>query len=264
MIRIKRHILFLGICSGCLFGSCVQHRDLISFQESQLPLGAPTDITNFSEVHIQPNDVLRITVHSFNEMAAQPFNLDISSLMQSGAAASNPSVLLLTGYMVDSLGMINFPVLGQVKLGGLTLHTATDTLQAKLLPYLRDAVVNMRFLNYRYTILGEVNTPGTYTTMNKRLTLLEAIGTAGDLTNYANRENILVIREQDGKREFARLNLKRDEVFVSSFFYLQQNDIIYVEPTKAKVAVIQDPVLRYITFGSAGLSLITLIISLVK
>lgn len=249
--------LFFSIA---IFGaSCVEHQELVNFQDRKLPLESPADIANLNEARIQPDDILRITVHSFNPAAAQAFNLTVGESGQSGA---NQNMLMLSGYLVDSIGNINFPVIGAVKIGGMTTHEATDSLQKKLLPYISDAVVNIRYLNFRFTILGEVNIPGTYTTMNKRITILEALGMAGDLSIYANRENILLVREKDGKRELARLNLKSDDVFLSAYYYLQQNDVIYVEPIPARVATVQDPVFRYITLGSAGLSLITLIISI--
>jgi polysaccharide export outer membrane protein len=122
----------------------------------------------------------------------------------------------------------------------------------------------MRFLNLKITILGEVNNPGTIRLSNKRVTLLEAIGMAGDLSIYANRNNVLVIREENGKRTTARLDLQTAEIFTSPYFYLQQNDVVYIEPTKARIATVADPVQRFISYGSGVLSIVTLIIALTR
>lgn len=258
---IYNNIIMVGLLIMTL-SSCVTHQELVNFQQNPPALNAPVDIANLQEARIQSDDILRITVHSFSELAAQPFNM--AEVQQQGTNSNNINLLQLSGYLVDSLGYINFPVVGEVKVGGLSLRAATDTLESRVRPLLSDAVVNVRYLNFRYTVMGEVNVPGTYNTMNKRLTVLEAIGTAGDLTLYSNRTNVLLIREVDGKREFARLNLQSSEIFTSPYFFIRQNDIIYVEPIKARVATVQDPVNRYIGFASGGLSLIAIIISLLR
>ncbi len=252
---------YLYLFIPLLLGSCVSHQELMNFQNGELP-AAPVEITNLPASTIQADDILRISVHSFNPLAAQPFNIENTQGQASNAAANNPEILLLNGYLVDADGMINFPVLGKIQVGGLSIEAATDTIRQRLTPYLSDAVVNARFLNFRYTVLGEVNQPGTYNTYNKRMTLLEAIGRAGDLTLYANRNKVLLIRERNGQREFARLDLQSNEIFASAYFYIQQNDVIYIEPNDSRVATVQDPVFRWVSLGSAGLSLITLIVTL--
>jgi polysaccharide export outer membrane protein len=130
--------------------------------------------------------------------------------------------------------------------------------------YLQDPVVNMRFLNFKVTVLGEVNRPGTLRLTNKRVTILEAIGMANDLTPYANRTNVLVIRENEGRREYARLNLQDDNIFTSKYFYLMQNDVIYVEPLPARTATTADLFQRIISYTSGALSLVTLILTLTR
>lgn len=251
-----------------LFSGCVRHKELVNFNEAEISgtqvISADWDLT------IQPEDLLRITVHSFDPIAAQPFNLENiqqpnNQLMQQQASnGSGNQMELFTGYFVDLDGMIDFPVIGRVGVGGLTMDQAKDTLYTLIKPYLKDATINIRVLNFKVTVLGEVNSPGTLRLTNKRLTLLEALGMAGDLSPYANRERILVIREKGEQREMAYINLRSSEIFTSPFFYLQQNDVIYVEPGKSKVAVVQDPVFRWIGIGSAGISLIALIASIAK
>lgn len=248
--------------------SCVQHKKLINFNQANLPENAPEAIENAINLTIQPEDLLRIEVSSIDEVAAAPFNLDggnvrggnQQNMMGQGGGGNN--LELFMGYFVDQDGMIDFPVLGPLEVKGLTLEEAKAKIYEHLEPYLKDPVVNMRFLNFKVTVLGEVNVPGTLRLTNKRVTLLEAIGMAGDLTDYANRNNILLIREEEGKRIFERFDLQKDEIFTSPYFYLKQNDVIYVEPMQVKIATIADPAQRIIGYSSAGLSLIALIITL--
>ena len=169
---------------------------------------------------------------------------------------------LFTGYFVDEDGYIDFPVIGPVKVESLTISEAKSKLLGLIKPYLADAVINMRLLNFKITILGEVIQPGTVRLTNKRVTLLEAIGMAGDFSPYANRTNVLLIREQFGKREYIRFNLQSKEIFTSPYFYLQQNDVVYIEPIRARVATVSDPAQRAISYGSAALSFVTLMIAL--
>lgn len=250
--------------------SCVSHSELINFNEAQLPYDSPENILNAMELKIQPEDLLRITVHSFDPLAAAPFNLEGTGqggvqmpVQQLGIGQGNQMELFM-GYFVDQEGYIDFPVLGRLKVAGLTLEEAKFQIYELLQPYLRDAVVNARFLNFKITVLGEVNAPGTVRLTNKRVTLLEALGMAGDLSDYANRTNVLVIREKEGSRQYARINLQSADIFTSPYFYMQQNDVIYVEPIRARVATIADPAQRIISYASAGLSIITLIIALTR
>lgn len=250
--------------------SCVSHQELINFNEANLPENQPEAIVNAMNLTIQPEDLLRITVHSFDPLAAAPFNLEPQgqqNLQQIGnqvGQGGNYTLELFMGYLVDQEGYIDFPVLGRIPVEGLTIEEAKMKIYELLQPYLKDPVVNMRYLNLKITILGEVQGPGVQRLSNKRVTLLEAIGMAGDLTDYANRNNILIIREEEGRRTYTRLDLQSAEVFTSPYFYLQQNDVIYVEPIQARVATVADPAQRIISYASAGLSIITLIIALTR
>ena len=169
---------------------------------------------------------------------------------------------MFNGYFVDQDGNIDFPLAGKIKLEGLTLIEAQTSILNAVKPYITDAVVNIRFLNLKVTVLGEVNRPGTIRLSNKRVTILEALGLAGDLTLYANRTNLLLMREKDGIRTYNRLDLQSKDIFTSEFFYLQQNDVIYVEPVRARIATVADPVTRIVSYVTAGLSIVTLIVAL--
>jgi polysaccharide export outer membrane protein len=155
-------------------------------------------------------------------------------------------------------------MIGELPVAGLTIEAARDTIKNRLRAYLNDPIVNIRFLNFRYTILGEVKSPNTFTAPSDRITILEAIGAAGDLTQYANRTNILVVREQNGQREFGRVNLHDRRIFMSPYFYLRQNDVIYVEPIPERVGTVSDRFVRVLPYISAGFTVINLIVILTQ
>lgn len=263
---MKKSVLYFFLFFLLFGNSCVTHESLISFQEG-VPTTALEEILNQADLRIQPNDLLRIQVHSINEKAAAPFNIEKTGqgggqmmMGQQGGAGMERFM----GYYVDRDGTIDFPVVGRIDLRGLTIPEAKIKVETLVKPYLTDAVINMRFLNFKVTLLGEVNAPGVLQLSNQRVTLLEALGQAGDLTNYARRDNILIMREIDGQRTYQRLNLQDYNLFQSPYFYLQQNDVIYVEPRQEKVVTIADPIQRIIGYGSSALSLIALIIALTK
>lgn len=243
--------------------SCVSHESLVNFNQEDPAAASPEDILNAINLRIQPEDLLRIQVYSFDPLAAEPFNIESESVaqlrMQGGA-----QIELFMGYFVDQDGYIDFPVLGRLSVVGKTLEEAKADILLRLSEYLTDPVVNIRYLNFKVTVLGEVTVPGTIRLNNKRVTILEAIGMAGDLTDYANRTNILVIREMEGVRTYERLSLQDNAIFASPYFYLQQNDVIYVEPIKARIATVADPAQRIIQYSTAALSLTSLIIALTR
>ena len=247
--------------------ACVSHEELISFKPLDPVSLSPQQIENSTNLTVQPEDLLRITVSSLNPEAAVPFNQsqeDSQQRNQNGlGGGSSLQLELTTGYFVDDSGYIDFPVLGSLDVAGLTLSEIKEMIAGRLDDgYLKDAVVNVRFLNFKVTMLGEVNTPGLLRLSNKRVTLLEALGMAGDLTDYANRTNVLIMREDNGERTFARLNLQSEDIFSSPYFYLEQNDVIYVEPIEARVATVADPLQRIIGYASAALSLVSIVIAL--
>jgi polysaccharide export outer membrane protein len=138
-------------------------------------------------------------------------------------------------YLIDHTGFIEFPLLGNIKLAGLTRTAATSLLKDKISEYVKDPIVNLELKNFRVTVLGEVTRPGVYQVNNERITLLEALGLAGDMTIFGERKNVLVVREKDGKKSYTRIDLTSDEIFKSPVYYLSQNDVVYIEPNKTKV-----------------------------
>ncbi len=166
--------------------------------------------------------------------AVKPFNLPVllNNNVMNGYTNGNANP---QGYLIDAEGNIDFPVLGKIKIAGLNRNEATELLKEKLKPYLKEVSILIRILNFKVTVLGEVRNPGSFNIPNERITLLEAIGIAGDLNITAVRKNVLVIRDENGKKTEYRVDLTKKGVFVSPVYYLNQNDVVYVQPNRAKI-----------------------------
>ena len=170
---------------------------------------------------------------------------------------------LFSGYYVDQTGAIDFPILGRIPVEGKTLEDVKLDIKKRLEIYLKGPVVNVRFLNFKVTMLGSVAQPGVLRVTNQRITLLEAFAQVGGLTDYANRDSILVVREQDGRREYKYINLHSEEVFTSKYYYLEQNDFIYVPPIKARAATVADRGQRVLQYTSAILSVAAIVVAII-
>ncbi len=186
---------------------------------------------------IQRNDILAITVGSLSQESNEIMNFaNVNPLIttnfsgQQGAGQRSQPL----GYLVDSSGHVDVPFVGRLKLVDLTLEEAANAVKAEVAKSLKAPAINVRFLNHKFSVLGEVNRPGTYNLLDDRITLPEALATAGDLTVYGSRKNIMILRENNGIREIVRLNLLTQEVLNSPYYYLQNGDLIYIEPIKAK------------------------------
>ena len=184
------------------------------------------------EAVIKKDDLLGIVVSSPDATATLPFNLPTVAF-QSGSNQLT-SAQSLQGYLVDTNGNIDFPVIGVMHVEGLSRQQLVDTLKTRLNSYLNDPIVTVKYLNYKITVLGEVSKPGSFTIPNEPITILEALGLSGDMTVYGRRHNVLVIREEGGQQKHYRVNMNSKELFTSPVYYLQQNDVVYVEPNKAK------------------------------
>ncbi len=186
------------------------------------------------EPTIEYGDMLNILVSSSNAEANQPFNRGSIQSTNNLTENNNIKSIDADGYLVDNQGDIDFPVLGQVHVGGMTKNDAKSKLTDLLKEYLNDPIITIRYLNYKITVLGEVNNPDTFTIPSERVNIIEALGMAGDMTVYGKRENVLLIKETGDKRKIVRLNLNDSHILDSPYYYLQPNDIVYVEPYKSK------------------------------
>jgi polysaccharide export outer membrane protein len=245
----------------CLLSSCVSTRNLIYLRDLEGQNSYVEEIKNNIELKIQPDDVLSITVSSLNPEANMLFN---SGVMPSAAGSTSSAVVRVPeGYLVDKNGEINFPVLGKIKLLGLTKEQATEKMTAEINKNVKNPIVNVKFLNFRITVIGEVNRPSSFTVPSEKISLLEALGLAGDMTVYGKRENVLIIREQSGKRTVNRVNLSSKSILNSPDFYLQQNDVVYVEPTKLK-AVQGSSGVFYLSLVTTAATIISILTILLK
>lgn len=250
--------LFLGIL---LLSSCgVQYKQVPYFQDLNDSLTEEETILNYSSLKIQKEDILAITVTSLNAEASAIFNFGSTSSIQGNTSGNSSPLNTANGFKVDQDGKIQLPLIGSVLIAGLTTSAARDLVQLKLTPFLKEPVVSLRLVNFKVSILGDVARPGVFPVQNERITLPEALSMAGDLNITAQRDNVLIIREINGKRQYIRLNLQKKEVFNSEYFYLQNNDVLYVQPSNAKYASV-DSSYRNVSIVLSALSVIALIIS---
>lgn len=242
--------------------SCISYESLVSYNEGEvINHNDSHTILNPRKITIQEGDVLEIKVHSRDLLTSAPFNL---IPIGTGAVINNPNLYQLNGYLVSAEGLIDFPILGPLYVKGLSIEEAKMSILKELDEYLVDPVVNIRYINFKVTVSGEVNLPQSFTIYDQRITLPEAITMAGDFTSYANRRSILIVRETNDKRKFARVNMASSKFFDSEFYYLQQNDLIYVEPLEGKQGAVRDNSTKILPFVSAGVSILALIISAAK
>ena len=266
MISKKNIILFLSV-AAVLLSSCAAPKNIAYFQNKTV--NHPEKIDKHAGIVIQPKDMLSIVVSSRNPELVAMFNLPVVSY-QAGSEIVNGGYQKLIGYVVDNQGYIDFPVLGPIKVAGLTRWELSELIKKKLLEngLLTDAVVTVEFMNFKISVLGEVNSPGTYSVEGDKVTILQAISLAKDLTIFGMRDNVSVIREKDGERTIYQVDLTDVDLFNSPAYYLQQNDIVYVEPSevKARQSTTDDKALRmtsiFVSSGSLLVSVAALIINI--
>ena len=234
----NRRDTFLGpfpamVILGMLFFSCATKKDVVYFQNSG-DFETLVDKNSFTP-KFKVDDVLSIYVSTLDNLASAPFNLFRAGSESADGSGSGSARAEQVDYLIDKDGEIDFPVIGKLKIAGLSPEELRVLLREKLSEYLKDPIINIRLRNFTVTILGEVNRPGTYPVNGERITILEALGLASDLTIKGKRENIMVIRDFDGTKVYHRINLKRKEALSSPVFYLTQNDVVYVEPNKSAI-----------------------------
>ena len=220
----------------------------MSYEETPVFPETAQAITNYQPIVIQENDILQITVSSLALEAAAPFN------------SSNES-----GYMVDVSGNITLPTLGDIQVKNLTLEEIKAKLKEALQPYFSETpIVNVRLQNFKVSVNGEVGSPGIFAVANGRITMIEAITRSGDFTPYSRRDSILIIREFNNERSFGYIDFNSAAAFDSPYFYLKQNDVVYVRPNKTKVATVRDPATRILPFISIVTGLTALVLTILR
>ncbi len=255
-----------------LLQSCATKRNLVYFSNLSDSTAYQEAIQNQVQPKIQPGDALAIKVTTLNPQSNILYNSGSVPLMSgtdnSGQSTTLPiggqigSATLADGYIVDNEGNINFPLLGKVALNGLTIDQAQQKMTDLISKTDKGVIVNISIQNYKVTVIGEVTRPGTFTVPNDKVNVLEALGMAGDMTPYAVRDNVLVVREKDGQRTMQRLNLNDKAVFQSPFFYLQQNDVVYVQPeNKLKAAQVDTRYITLIPIITAAISALAIVLT---
>jgi polysaccharide export outer membrane protein len=264
------YVLAFGLMAGML-SSCGSTRPF-TYMQGKFDTAKLSQII-ISDPVIRKGDLLNIIVYSDNPQATAIYNQPlITTASSSGAAAANggsaaPAIGVspaTSGYLVDERGNIAFQGIGFLHIEGLTRMQLIDTLNSRLGAFLKNPFYSIRFLNYRITMLGEVARPGLINIPGDQVNILEAIGLAGDLTFYGRRDNVLIIRENNGKREFARLDLTKPEIMGSPYFYLQQNDMVIVEQDKKKVAANDQVTIRNISIGATLLSTLAILYTIFR
>lgn len=234
MRRLNKRICWLLLLF--LLAGCQSYKKVPYLQDIEV-ISQTEQRDNLYDAKIMPKDLLTIVVSCTSPELAAPFNLTVASPSNLAAASMLATTQpVLQTYLVDNGGRISFPVLGELQLGGLTKRQAEQMIVDKLKPYMKETpIVTVRMVNYKISVIGEVTRPGTFTISNEKVNLLEALAMAGDMTVYGLRDNVKLIREDaTGKQEIITLDLNKSETILSPYYWLRQNDIVYVTPNKAK------------------------------
>lgn len=250
--------MLLASCSSPKNVAYIQNSDSIDYSRSEV----------LYDARIMPKDILTITVNTVNPEASAPFNLFVSSELS--ANRSIGAQRSLQTYLVDNKGCIEFPVIGTIKVGGLTKSACEKLIHDKIQRFMNaeeNPIVTVRMSNYKISVLGEVNRPGMFTVSNEKINIFEALAQAGDLTIYGVRDRVKLIREDEkGHKDVYTLNLNDAEIINSPYYYLQQNDVIYVEPNKvkAKNSAIGQSTTIWISIAGALVSLASLVVNILR
>ena len=238
-----------GFAIAITFASCASTRNVPYFENiSDTTKESTVANASYNDPVIIPDDILSITIVTIDPTTSAPVNQ--AANVPVSASSTSPTTLV-PGLLVDKDGNISLPIIGTVKVAGLTTFQAKALIKQKASQYFKDPDVQLRFTNFKITVLSEVAHPSSFIMPNEKITVLDAIGMAGDLTIYGRRENIMVIRDNNGKRELARLNLNSADLFDSPYFYLKQNDVVYVEPNRSKIVQADASQTRIITIAAS-------------
>ena len=256
---------YLVIFLMFILSSCGSTKNVPYF----LNLGSTLDTvlvntSKFKEPVILTDDLISISLFTIDPNTSLVVN-QVGSQAISSTSGGQSNALIATqansGFLVDKNGEIDLSIVGKVKIAGLTTYEAKELIKRRASLVYKDPNVQVRYANFKVTILGEVTRPAAYTMPNEKISVLDALGLAGDLTIYGKRENVLLIRENNGKKEFARLNLNSTELFKSPYYYLRQNDVLYVEPNKGKAASLNQARTQSIAIIGTALTVLIALIS---
>jgi polysaccharide export outer membrane protein len=221
-----------------LMSSCVTQKKMLMLQDESGSINDSLQVRLQQEYQLQGGDILDIKVSSLDPNSVAVFN---KSIGQAVSTATTPGSLYINGYMIDQFGAINLPLVGDLQVQGLTIDFLNSLLDEKLGEYFKFYTVEAKLVNYRVSVLGEVKNPGTQQVYNSDLNVLQALANTGGISNYGNRRKVKVIRKAFNQNESFVLDLSKEEVIYSEYFYLMPNDVIYVEPLKSKATSLNVP-----------------------
>jgi polysaccharide export outer membrane protein len=261
-INFKSRAFVKVICiSGAFFiSSCISSKNVAYFENlSTAKKSTLESVATFTDPIIQTDDILAVSINTIDPQSAAVVNQAGTTLaIPSSTGAGRDQV---SGYLVDKNGEIELSLIGKVKVAGLTTYEAKELIKTRASRDLKDPNVTVRFANYKISVLGEVNRPTVYTVPNEKVTVLDVLSLAGDLTIFGRRDNVLIIRDVNGKKEFGRVNLNSSDIFTSPYYYLKQNDVVYIEPNKQKVIALNNGTRTTIALIVSALSTAALIYS---
>lgn len=212
--------------------ACVSTEQLTYFPNDEFTTEAPTYIAGKTKEYLlQPRDVISVHIKTLDEETSAYFNIEAGQ----GFQQFNPAGLYLNGYSIDARGMISMPEVGELKVAGLTVSQAQQVIKEGISRFVNNSTILVKLVSFKVTVLGEVNNPGYFYIYNDQATILEVLGLAGDVSDLGNRENITLVRQNNSGKEAILLNLKDPDMLSSNYYFLQPNDVIYVQPLRAKV-----------------------------
>ena len=266
LFKMMKNLIYYLILLLTMF-SCKPKENMVYMEKEKNIAESKINQAVFYGAHIQSGDVLEIKVTAFDENAVRPFNLySMNNSTSTGQLNGQTAQLAPQGYLVDNEGFIYFPVLGKLYIKGMTLAQLRADLEKRLLTYLAEPLVSIKQLNFNVTVLGEVKNPGQHTSASDKITLLQALGLAGDMTDYGNRTNVKLIREEEGISKTYVIDFTDKNITSSPYYYMQQNDVLYVEPDLIKKKTANVDPNRNLIFqvGGIALGVATLLISLLR
>ena len=266
LFKMMKNLIYYLILLLTMF-SCKPKENMVYMEKEKNIAESKINQAVFYGAHIQSGDVLEIKVTAFDENAVRPFNLySMNNSTSTEQVNGQTAQLAPQGYLVDNEGFIYFPVLGKLYIKGMTLAQLRADLEKRLLAYLSDPLVSIKQLNFNITVLGEVKKPGQYTNPSDKITVLQALGLAGDMTDYGNRTNVKLIREIDGVSKTFTIDFTNKNITNSPYYYMQQNDVLYIEPDLIKKKTANIDPNRNLAFqiGGIALGVASILISLLK
>jgi len=266
MFKIYKNSFFLSVLifGAFLVSSCGSTNNVVYLSNLDTSLKyVQIQKAVFKQPIIETDDILNVTIQTQDVTDPSAFNqtsLGAASASASATGGSEPGAAI-SGFLVDEDGNVEIPIIGTIKVSGLTTNQAKNLIKTRASKYYKDPTVQVRFANYKITVLGEVVKPASYVMPNEKVTIFDAISLAGDLTITGKRNNVMLMRDNGDKKDIVRLDLTSTDIIASPYYYLRQNDVIYVEPSKAKVGASNAPRTQLITVGIAVATLLITIIT---